>query len=394
MNRGLSGSLEVRGKAVGIFMRTLKFVLIEQSSSMQERLAKVITKIEEFQLIGTFKNLKLSESVINAMPDIILLDIDNENESIDEIILVRQCKKMFPKSGIICISKVWAEKLAAVLFKEGCKNYIVKPFTEKELMRIILSMDKNGIDRLCSVSTFFGPKGKSGRTSIIANLAMALSTKWDQSVAVIDADIQFSDMAVFFNIEPVSTIVEATRDINFLTPVTLDEYFTPVNEKLKVLCGTKSPEMAEYVDAEALVKLINMTRRMYQFVLIDVPPAFNAMSISSMEESDNVFVVAMINGTYEMENTRRSMDIFKVWDDFDEKVNTIFTRVWPYTEKEKSNLEKKLGYPLCLIVPNEYTLISSSVNSGVMAVEEEPDSEFAESIGVFANRLCHRLGVR
>ena len=388
---GLNVFLEARGRNVGA-MRNLKFVLVEQNLSMLERLSKTLIKVKEFSLIGAFANLKSSESATKHMPDIILLDIDSD--SIDEIMVVRQCKKMFPRSGIICISKKWEEKLAVILFKEGCKGYLVKPFDESELMRTVISLEKNGIDRLCSVSTFFGPKGKCGRTSLIANLALALSNKWDQNVAIIDADIQFSDMAVFFNVEPVSTIVEAARDVNFLTPVTLNDYFTPINDKLRVLCGTKSPEMAEYVNAEDLAKLINLARRMYQFVLIDVPPAFNAMSIGAMEESDNVFVVAMVNGTYEMENTRRSMEIFKVWEDFDQKVNTIFTRVWPYTEKEKSNLEKKLGYPVCLIVPNEYTLISSTVNSGVMAIEEEPESQFADSIGAFANRLCHRLGVR
>lgn len=373
-------------------MRDLKIVLIEKDSIMIERLGKVIVNIEEFTLIGSFANLKFAEAAIQESPDVILLDIDDDG--IDEIMLIRQTKAMFPKTEVICISKTWSEKMAAVLFKNDCKGYLMKPFNEKELVRAISVLEKSGIGKLCSVSTFFSPKGKSGRTSLIANLAVALSAKWNQSVAIIDADIQFSDMAVFFNIEPVSTIVEAARDADFLTTANLEEYFTDVNENLKILCGTSTPEVADYVQPENLAKLIKLARTVYQYVLIDVPPAFNAMSVAAMEESDNVFLVSMINGTYEMENAKRSMEIFKVWDDFDEKVNTIFTRVWPYTEKERLNLESKLGHPLCLIVPNEYTLISSSVNSGVMAIDEQPESEFTKSIGVLANRLCHRLGVR
>lgn len=373
-------------------MRNLKFVLIEKDSMMIDRLAGVVMNVEEFSLIGAFANIKLAESAINGNSDVILLDIDDDG--IDEIVLIRQCKAMFPKAGIICTSKDWEESMAAILFKNGCEGYIAKPFNEKELMRIVSSSEKSGIDKLCSVSTFFSPKGKSGRTTLIANLAMSLATKWDQSVAIIDADVQFSDMAVFFNVEPATTIVEAARDANFLTTSNIEEYFTPINSKLKLLAGTVSPEVAEHVSPESLACIINLARKVYNFVLIDVPPAFNPMSIAAMEASDNVFLVSMINGTYEMENAQRSMEIFKCWDDFDEKVNTIFTRVWPYTEKEQANLEGRLGYPLCLIVPNAYTLISSSVNSGVMAIAEQPESEFAESIAVLANRLCHRLGVR
>lgn len=373
-------------------MRNLKFVLVEKDSMMIDRLASAIASIEQFSLIGAFSNIKLAESAINGNPDVILLDIDDDG--IDEIMLIRQCQSMFPKADIICMSEEWREAMAAVLFKNGSKGYIAKPFSGKELIQVVSSLEKSGIERLCSVSTFFSPKGKSGRTTLIANLAMSLATKWEQNVVIIDADVQFSDMAVFFNVEPTTTIVEAARDVDFLTVNNLDEYFTPINGKLKLLAGTISPEVAEYVSPEALSRIISLARKNYQFVLIDVPPAFNPMSIAAMEDSDNVFVVSMINGTYEMENAQRSMEILKCWEDFDEKVNTIFTRVWPYTEKEQANLESKLGYPLCLIVPNAYTLVSSSVNSGVMAITEQPESEFAESIAILANRLCHRLGVR
>lgn len=373
-------------------MRNVRFVLIEKDSMMSQRLVKVIENVEEFSLVGAFANLKSAEAAIKENPNVVLLDIDDDD--IDEIVLIRQCKAMFAKADIICLGRTWEEVMAAILFKNGCKGYMAKPFSEKELIRIINSMEKSSIDKLCSVSAFFSPKGKMGRTTLIANLAATLSTKWEQRVLVIDADVHFSDLSVFFNVEPTTTIVEASRDANFLTVSNIEEYFTAVNENLNLLAGTISPEAAEYVTPESLAVIIQLARKSYQFILIDLPPAFNPMSIAAMEEADNVFLVSMINGTYEMENAQRSMEIFKCWEDFNERVNSIFTRVWPYTEKERLNLEEKLGYPLCLIVPNAYTLISSTVNSGVMAVVEDPKSEFAESVATLANRLCHRLGVR
>lgn len=373
-------------------MRNLKIVLIEKNCVMLERLVSVIEAMDNFWLTGRFADLQRAAKEIEDPPDIILLDIDNND--VDEINIVRQYVKEFPFAGIICTSLQWNEKLASDVVKTGAKGYLIKPFTAEELRRTLITFEKNGLGKLCNVTAFFSPKGKSGKTTLIANLAMELSTAWHKTVAVIDADVQFGDMAVFFNLQPESTIVEAVRDIKFLSPVTLEQYFTPVNENLKVLCGTKTPELAEYVNPQALIELIEMARRTYQYVLVDLPPAFNPVSVATTEVADHVFIVAMINGTYEIENTKRSMEIFKVWENFDQKVHPVFTRVWPYNDKEQASLENKLNHPIFAIIPNEYSLISSAVNEGHIAVKEKPESSFAESIEIFANRFCHRLEVK
>lgn len=163
----------------------------------------------------------------------------------------------------------------------GASGYLIKPFTYNGLKEAIKIYTANGMEMDCHAMTFFSPKGKSGKTTLIANLAMAISRTTGEQVGIIDADLQFGDMAVFFNLEPQSTIVEAARDASFLSPLDLRSYYTKVNDKVSVLCGTKTPSLIDRVAIDSLEAVIKMSRSLFKYLLIDVPAGFNPTSIAA-----------------------------------------------------------------------------------------------------------------
>ena len=124
---------------------------------------------------------------------------------------------------------------------------------------------------------------------------MALAEESQGRVGIIDADLQFGDMAMFFNLNPQSTIVEAVRDIVFLSPTTLNSYFIPVSEKVSVLCSTRIPEMSEQVMPDDFTALVQMARGIFQYILIDLPPAFRPITNAACETADMTAVMEIVN---------------------------------------------------------------------------------------------------
>ncbi len=186
---------------------------------------------------------------------------------------------------------------------------------------------------------------------------------------------------------PKTTLMEAVRDINFLSPVTLNSYFLPIADNLRVLCGTRRPEYAEMVEIKAFTEVVDMARSMYRYVLIDLPSGFTPISIATAEVSDITYLAAMINGTFEIQHMKRTLDIFKVWPDYEQRVKTVFTRVEPCDANEQSKLAEAMGYPVSSIIPNEYMLVSSAANNGQMAILEQPDSRFAQMVNQMADSI-------
>ena len=361
-----------------------RVILIESNRLMLERLSSVIRNTKDFELVSRYQRAgdALGQGAM-FKPNLILLDIDEE----DNLSMLEEFTQSFPDADVICLSAKWAPSDSESIARAGAKGFLIKPFTSEELQEAIRTFNRSKLSFGSDVIAFFSPKGKSGKTTLIANLGMALAQKTGQQVGVIDADLQFGDMSVFFNLAPKTTLMEAVRDINFLSPVTLNSYFLPIAENLRVLCSMKRPEYAELIDIKAFTEVVGMARSMYRYVLIDIPSGFTPISIATAESSDTTYLVAMINGTFEIQHMQRALEIFKAWPDYEDRVRTIFTRVEPCDANEREKLAQSLGYPKVSVIPNEYMLVSSAANNGQMAILEQPDSKFARFVNQLADEI-------
>ena len=361
-----------------------RVILVESNRLMLERLSSVIRNTKDFELVSRYQRAgdALGQGLM-FKPNLILLDIDES----DNLALLEDFTKTYAEADVICLSAKWAPSDSESIARAGAKGFLIKPFTSEELLEALQTFNKTGLSYGSNVLAFFSPKGKSGKTTLIANLGMALAQKTGQQVGIIDADLQFGDMSVFFNLSPKTTVVEAVRDINFLSPVTLNSYFLPIAENLRVLCGTRRPEYAEMVDIKSFTEVVDMARSMYRYVLIDLPSGFVPISIATAEASDITYLAAMINGTFEIDHMKRALEIFKAWPNYEKRVKTVFTRVEPCDANEQNKLSEAMGYPVSSVIPNEYMLVSSAANNGQMAILEQPESRCARMVNQMADDI-------
>ncbi|WP_196606629.1 AAA family ATPase [Pectinatus frisingensis] len=373
-------------------MISYRVILIEEKSLMLERLSSVVRNARNFDLMARYTSPQeaLDQSAVFD-PSLIILDTDADG-NISYIPIIR---KQFPAASLLCCGAHWNAQDASQMVHAGAIGYIIKPFSGSELTKAVESFNVNNIGAYSEVTAFFSPKGKSGKTTLIANLALSLARKTNEKVGIIDADLQFGDMAVFFNLKPQSTIVEAVRDIKFLSPSTLNSYFIPINKNISLLCGTKRPEFAEHVTMQPFSEMIRMARHLFRYILIDLPPAFNPISITAAESADKTYIVAMNNGGTELQHMQRALTIFHdAWpDNFQKRLHIAFTRL-PITSSVKGYIENVLHRPLDAAIPNEYALVSAAANNGRMAVDLAPDSEFAASIDRLADVMRGQSDLR
>lgn len=364
-----------------------RVMLVERNRLMLEKLTQVVQGTTGFELVARYQSISdaLGQGQI-FHPQLILLDIENQNS----VALISDFLKVYPKASILCMGEKWKAESASHIVKAGARGYIIKPFTGVELQEAVHTFSKLGTEADCETLVFFSPKGKSGKTTLIANLAAALARKSHEQVGIIDADLQFGDMAVFFNLSPKTTIVEAARDVKFLSPVTLYPYFMPVTQNVSVLCGTAAPNLSDKVSIRRFERILSMSRGLFRYLLIDVPPGFNPTSIAAAEQSSTTFLVSMINGAYEIRHTKRALEIFKDWDDYQERAKVIFTRVEPCNAQSQQELSQKLGYPVAAIIPNEYGIVSAAADNGKMATDIRPDSLLSQHVDKLADRIIGR----
>ena len=364
-----------------------RVMLVERNRLMLEKLTQVVQGTAGFELAARYQSVSdaLGQGKI-FHPNLILLDIENQNS----VALISDFLKVYPKASILCMGEKWKAESASHIVKAGARGYIIKPFTGVELQEAVDTFSKLGTEADCETLVFFSPKGKSGKTTLIANLAVALARRTHEQVGIIDADLQFGDMSVFFNLAPKTTIVEAARDTKFLSPVSLHPYFMPVTQNISVLCGTAAPNLIDKVSIRSFEGILGMSRSLFRYLLIDVPPGFNPTSIAAAEQSSTTFLVSMINDAYEIDHMKRALEIFKDWQDYTERVKAIFTRVEPCNEQSRQELSQRLDYPVAAIIPNEYGIVSAAADNGKMASDIRPDSPLSRSVDKLADIVIGR----
>ena len=168
--------------------------------------------------------------------------------------------------------------------------------------------------------------------------------------------------------------------------MTLDPYFHPIKAGVSLLASPERPEYAELVAPDSFVDVVRMTESVFRYVLVDLPAGFNPMSLELCRIADIVFVTTMINSGFEVNHAKKTMEMFDTQADGKRKVHTVFTRVNPFTEEQRQKIADQLGYPVDVMIPNEYKMISVA-NSGRLAQGLPTDTLLMTTISGMADKI-------
>ena len=364
-----------------------KVIVIDGDSAQSDRIVEVIRESEYFSSVTNFSTVSSTIAYGSIFqPDIILLDVDNT----ENILTVPEILKTFPAAILFCMMKNWNADSADQCIKYGATGCITKPDDGEELINAIDIFSQRGSTKPAKVIAFFSPKGRSAKTTLVTNLALSLAQQSNEAVGIIDADLQFGDVPIFFDAEPENTIVEAIRNVGVLSPLKLSPYFMQVIDGLYILSSPKSPELAELVERENLIKIVRMAGNLYRYVLIDLPSGVDPFVMGVCEFADIIILSGMIGSGFEVQHMKRSLEMFQGWSHYGKKVHVIFSRVVPCNEKSKKRLSEELDNPIYAILPNEYLLMSAA-NSGKLLERDELSASITEHFDRIAKGLIDDL---
>ena len=360
-------------------------ILVEDEPSMLDEMIATLKSSTEFNLAATFKSVNDAVGQSSVFrPDLFLIDVD----SADTLKNIPVFVDIFTNAKILGLVSNWVADIAASVIDAGALGCILKPFAVQDILDAIELYEKRGRRGLSRIISFFSPKGRAGRTTAAAILGLLISEKSNERVALIDADLQFGDLPIFFDIEPKQTVVEAAQDVKMLNPLNFKPYFHHVQKNLYLLSSPDRPEYAELVESENLVDVVRLACNLFRYVLIDLPAGFNPISIAMSQLSDTVVLMAMINNGFEIQHMKRALEVSKSLERQAKKIYTVFTRVNPCTEEEKRKIEAQLGYPVTDILPNEYKMISLA-NSGRIAKGLPEDSLMMKTLSTIAEGVIN-----
>lgn len=369
-----------------------RVLVVDGVRSARVAVCNAVQKNPELELIGQAGNVE--EALYKAgltQPDIVLFDI----EILDAVIadVYQKLQQALPAADIIGTSWQWDEASVRMSMLAGAKGHLLKPVTEDELRQAVEQINKEwsretDMAAAGKIITLFSTKGGIGKTSLAVNLAVALAATTGSRVGLVDANLQFGDVAMFLNVGPKATLFEVARDIKHLDGRIIPSYITSYNDKVKIICAPVKPEQADLIKAVDFPPLLAIMRRIFRYVVIDTAPGFSEINLTLLEEADQVLAVSALNHLPAVNNVKRSLDTFASLGYPQDKVKVVFTRVKARDLADKDNLQQELPYPVVALLPNDFNRVVAAVNSGVPFVTSQSEAPLSKSVvelaGLFA----------
>lgn len=134
-------------------------------------------------------------------------------------------------------------------------------------------------------------KGGVGKTTIATNLAVGLAKDAPMSVVLIDADVQFGDVATALSLAPTRTLPDLVTGVVPTDTMVLKTYLTPHPSGFYVVCGAETPDDGDRVSGDQLSNLIRQLAEVFDFVIIDTAPGLGDHALAALELATDAVMV-------------------------------------------------------------------------------------------------------
>ena len=239
------------------------------------------------------------------------------------------------------------------------------------------------------VLSVFSTKGGAGKSMLATSLAVSLARRSELPVALVDADLQFGDVAVMLKLSPTHTIVDAVQVLDRMDSAMLDSLLvTHEPSGLRVLPAPLEPAFADQVSASDMSAIIDVLRSFCAFVVVDTPAYFNDVVLGLLESSDEVLLLAGMD-IPNIKNVKIGLQTLRLLDTPMDKIHLVLNRANSKVKLEVSEVEKTLGIKAEILIPSDI-VVPQAVNKGEPVVTFAPKSGVAKAIEGLADRILPR----
>ena len=378
----------------------LRILIADSTPATREQLRADIANAGDIEIAGLARDGQEALQLVHKLrPDIALIAADL---AVYDGFQTVEFLTAAESTVCVLMSHIDTPDMLRRAMRAGAREFMVYPATRERVLQTLQDVyaemqhrqsptfaeaaDPEKSARIIAVG---GAKGGIGKTTITTNLAVSLAQETGEPTVLFDLYTQFGDIALLLNMKPRRTLMDL-RDMapDAIDSQILNDCMGQHESGLNVLVTSQTPVALDALSLPFLDRTIRLLKDKYRYILIDVPPILHAGTLHTFSYATSVLLIANRNEITTINNTRQLLQTLRGKYVAEENIYIVLNRLAANDPMEIADIERALDCPVAAHIPNDGTVVSDSINTGVPFVFSHPESFVAHSIC----DLAHRLG--
>ncbi len=334
-------------------------------------------------------------------PDVILMRV--EEPLVRPVQTLSRISDGMPDLPIVVFSSDANIRLMRQSMVSGASDYLQEPLdpaeVESSVMRVLERKEREGARRRGELAdpipqgtiiTVFGAKGGIGKTTISSNLAVALAAEAHQTVALVDMDTRFGDVAITMDIPVDRSIADLARNLDNVDRTTLKDYLVVHESGVHILPAPTRPSDWRNLTARHIRDVVDVLAQTHDFVILDTPGTFNEIVAAAIEVGTMILLVTTLDMASIKDTVLALEMLHERFGNDEERIKLVLNRAGIDTGVREKDVEQTLDSPLWWRIPQDNEVVKAA-QLGRPIVMAKPNSRASLEIREMARALA---GVR
>lgn len=367
-------------------------------SELSEMVTNAADRIPGLEFVGGFPDYltadrkpHFSSAIKHAGSGLAIIDFDRHAEHAIETASVLSTHQS-PRIISVGVSSRIDSGLLLKAMRAGCSEFLEKPLGVTRVQEALQQIQQRFVQSLGTsgkrgrVATIVGIKGGVGATTLSVHLATYLVKVHGKKTLLIDHHDHLGHVCLYLGLKENNYhFEELIRNVDRLDADLLAGFVVRHTNGLEVL-ASPSVCATPFTDGRGqLEQVLDCLRQEYDCVLFDSSVKYEQTAASIIPHSDEVFLVATPD-VAAIRDLSRYIESLQL-NEASANLRIIINRGSPGDALGRDQIEKAVGLPVHLTIPNNYIELQRSINAGE-PISSQLRSDFTMTIDKWASRLA------
>jgi len=385
----------------------IRILIVDDIAESRDNVAKLLRFEPDVEVVGTADNGEQAIDLCERLePHIVLMDVNMPG--MDGITATTRITSRMPNTAVIMMSVQNEPEYLRRSMMAGAREFLAKPFSLDELIDSIrhvnqLAQQSRKVvtegpvahstsgpvrNRKAKIISLFSLKGGVGRTTLAANLAVAIRNRNpDKEVAIIDGNLLHGDMGVVMNATEQKSISDIVRNFHNLDRDLITDILVTHSSGVKLLAAPPDAQSGEQVTGEHMRQIMQYLINMFDYIIVDTRPSFDEITLSLLDHSDKILLMLTLELTA-IKGAKQYLELSDLLGYDSDRISLVINRSTLQAGIPVDDVGASLKGDIIARLPDEPLLAMRAINEGVPVVQSAPTSALAIEINKLALSLA------